>query len=127
MKRKAILLVLLLGYMTVSAHAQHSKVDVTYVGNAGYLINIGDKKILIDALFKGFAGNYELPQEVQLKLTNAQPPFDDVDLILVTHAHGDHIDLSMERQHMQQFLHLLNSWLMPLMIQLIVGLDLSPP
>ena len=36
--------------------------SITYVGNAGFLINIGDKKILIDALFKGFEGSYELPQ-----------------------------------------------------------------
>ncbi len=101
MKRKAIIIVLILGYITVSSYAQKEKVDVTYVGNAGFLINIGDKKILIDALFKGFEGNYELPQEIQEKLTIAQAPFDDVDLILVTHAHGDHIDLDMVRQHMQ--------------------------
>ena len=52
-------------------------------------------------MFKGFEGNYQLPQEVQDKLTFAQPPFDDVDLIIVTHAHGDHVDLEMVRQHMQ--------------------------
>ena len=84
-----------------SSYAQQDKVDVTYVGNAGFLINIGDKKILIDALFKGFEGNYEMPQEVQAKLTSAQAPFDDVDLILVTHAHGDHVDPDMVGQHLQ--------------------------
>ena len=101
MKRKAIIIVLILGYITASTYGQKDKVDVTYVGNVGFLISIGDKKILIDALFKGFEGNYELPQEIQDKLTKAQPPFDDVDLILVTHAHGDHVDLDMVRQHMQ--------------------------
>jgi L-ascorbate metabolism protein UlaG (beta-lactamase superfamily) len=75
--------------------------SITYVGNAGFLISIGDKKILIDALFKGFEGSYKLPQEVQDKLTLAQAPFDDVDLILVTHAHSDHIDPVMVLQHMQ--------------------------
>ncbi len=84
-----------------SSYAQQEKVDVTYVGNAGFLINIGDKKILIDALFKGFEGSYEVPQEVQDKLMLAQAPFDDVDLILVTHTHGDHIDPDMVKQHMQ--------------------------
>ncbi len=76
-------------------------VSVTYVGNAGFLISIGDKKILIDALFKGFEGHYEIPEQIQKKLTLAQAPFNDVDLILVTHAHGDHVDLDMVRQHMQ--------------------------
>ncbi len=74
---------------------------ITYVGNAGFLIEIGDKKILIDALFKGFAGDYILPEEIQEKLTLAQAPFDDVDLVLVTHAHGDHISADMVQQHMK--------------------------
>ena len=78
-----------------------NKVSITYVGNAGFLINIGDKKILIDALFKGFAGAYELPQNIQEKLKLGEAPFDKVNLILVTHAHGDHIDLDMVRQHMK--------------------------
>ncbi len=77
------------------------EVQITYVGNSGFLINIGDKKILIDALFKGFRGQYNLPQKVQDKLTLAQAPFDDVDLILVTHAHGDHINPDMVRQHLK--------------------------
>jgi len=99
--KKAIILVLILSYIAVSSYAQQDKVEVTYIGNSGFMINIGDKKILIDALFKGFAGDYELPQEVQEKLTLAQAPFDNVDLILVTHAHGDHINPEMVNQHMQ--------------------------
>lgn len=75
-------------------------VSITYVGNAGFLIHIGDKKILIDALFKGAPGSYEIPQDIQQKLKLAQEPFDKVDLILVTHAHGDHVDMEMVRQHM---------------------------
>ena len=65
------------------------------------MIKTGDKKILIDALFTGFEGSYQLPQEVQEKLRLAQAPFDDVDLIIVTHAHGDHIDPDMVRQHLK--------------------------
>lgn len=101
MKRKAIIIFLLLSYFTVSSFAQQKKIDVTYVGNAGFLIEIGNKKILIDALFKGFEGDYNLPQDIQDKLTSAKAPFNDVDLILVTHAHGDHINPDMVRQHMQ--------------------------
>jgi L-ascorbate metabolism protein UlaG (beta-lactamase superfamily) len=101
MKCKAIVIFLLLSFLTFSSYAQQEKVDVTYVGNAGFLIEIGDKKILIDALFKGFEGDYEIPQEIQEKLTLAQAPFDDVDLILVTHAHGDHIDPAMLIEHMK--------------------------
>lgn len=101
MKRKTIIIFLLVSHITISAYAQQKQVDVTYIGNSGFLINIGDKKILIDALFKGFKGNYELPQEVQDKLTLAQAPFNNVDLILVTHAHGDHINPDMVREHLK--------------------------
>ncbi|MBT4400907.1 MAG: MBL fold metallo-hydrolase, partial [Bacteroidetes bacterium] len=101
MRRKAVIIFLFLSYISVSSYAQQKETEVTYVGNSGFLIKIGDKKILIDALFKGFAGSYELPQEVQDKLTLAQAPFDDVDLILVTHAHGDHVDPSMVTEHMK--------------------------
>jgi L-ascorbate metabolism protein UlaG (beta-lactamase superfamily) len=76
-------------------------VRVTFVGNAGFLIEIGGKKILIDAIFKGFENEYLLPQHVQDALVKARPPFNDVDLILVTHNHGDHFDAAMVRQHLK--------------------------
>lgn len=78
-----------------------SGVRVTFVGNAGFLIEIGGKKILIDAIFKGFEGDYLLPQDVQDALVNARPPFDNIDLILVTHNHGDHFVAPMVRQHLK--------------------------
>ncbi len=80
--------------------ASPSGVRVTFVGNAGFLIEIGGKKILIDAIFRGFEGDYLLPQDVQDALINARPPFNDVDLILVTHNHGDHFDAPMVRRHL---------------------------
>ncbi len=82
-----------------SAEAQ--SFQVTYVGNAGFLVQMGKKKILIDGCFRGFAGAYLLPQEIQDKLAKAQPPFDGIDLILATHAHGDHFDSELVRKHLQ--------------------------
>ena len=109
MKSNILISVILLSLFCLTGiQAQNTKeisdcsdAKITYVGNAGFLINIGDKKILIDALFKGFKGSYNLPQKVQDKLTLAQAPFDDVDLILVTHAHGDHVNPDMVRQHLK--------------------------
>ena len=76
-------------------------VRVTYVGNSGFLITVGDKKVLIDAMFEGFPPGYELPLAVQSSLVNAETPFDQVDLILATHDHADHFSAEMVRQHMQ--------------------------
>jgi L-ascorbate metabolism protein UlaG (beta-lactamase superfamily) len=71
------------------------EVTVTFLGNSGFFIEVGDKKVLIDAL------RSEMPTRVREQLTNAQPPFDDVDLILATHSHGDHFSSSLIRQYMQ--------------------------
>jgi L-ascorbate metabolism protein UlaG (beta-lactamase superfamily) len=83
------------------AAAPPSGVRVTFVGNAGFLIAVNGKKILIDAMFAGFPGGYALPRDIQDMLVNARPPFDDVDVVLVTHNHGDHFDAPMVRQYLK--------------------------
>lgn len=98
---KKVIFILINVVFIVSSFAQQKTTEVTYVGNSGYMIEIGDKKILIDAIFKGYPGSYELPQEIQDKLTNAQGPFDDVDFIIVTHAHSDHIEPEMVTEHLK--------------------------
>lgn len=70
-----------------------NQTTVTYVGNSGFLVTIGENKILIDGIFTGFAPEYIQPTEVQDLIANARPPFDNIDLILVTHAHDDHFNL----------------------------------
>jgi L-ascorbate metabolism protein UlaG (beta-lactamase superfamily) len=62
--------------------APDNNVRVTYVGNAGFLVTVGQRKILIDPM----------PEESKDALENARPPFNDVDLILITHNHGDHFN-----------------------------------
>jgi L-ascorbate metabolism protein UlaG (beta-lactamase superfamily) len=80
--------------------ASSNGVQVMYVGNAGFLITVSDKKVLIDALFDGFADRYTLPQDVLDLLRSAQPPFDGIDLILATHDHDDHFSAGIVREHM---------------------------
>jgi L-ascorbate metabolism protein UlaG (beta-lactamase superfamily) len=70
-----------------------NQTTVTFVGNSGFLVTIGEYKILIDGIFTGFASEYIQPTEIQELIANAQPPFDNIDLILVTHAHDDHFNI----------------------------------
>jgi L-ascorbate metabolism protein UlaG (beta-lactamase superfamily) len=74
-----------------------AQVEVTYIGNAGFMITVGDKKILIDALFEGAP----IPSDVAELLELAQPPFDDVDLILASHIHYDHFNAEMVFSHLE--------------------------
>jgi L-ascorbate metabolism protein UlaG (beta-lactamase superfamily) len=71
--------------------------EVTYIGNAGFMITIGDNKILIDALYVGNPISSELAE----LLETARPPFDDVDLILATHIHDDHFNAETVVSHLQ--------------------------
>jgi len=84
----------------ITATGDSGEVSVTYIGNAGFLVTAGDKKILIDAIFKGYKGFYELPENIREKIKLGQPPFDDVDLLLVTHNHGDHYDAGLVREYL---------------------------
>jgi L-ascorbate metabolism protein UlaG (beta-lactamase superfamily)/putative hemolysin len=99
------------GYMTAGETEEISDLNdinshgvrVTNIGNSnsGFMITTSHKKILIDALFRGIKGVYTLPEDTQNLLGLAQSPFDNVDLILVTHSHRDHFDSSLVRQHLQ--------------------------
>lgn len=74
-----------------------AQAEITYIGNAGFMINIADKRILIDALVEEPA----LPGNVAEPLLAAAPPFDDVDLILATHSHFDHFSAEKVRSHLE--------------------------
>ena len=71
-------------------------VRVTHVFNTGYLITIGDKRILIDALYLGH------PEGILKPVVYAQPPFDGVDLILATHEHRDHFSAELVARYMRE-------------------------
>lgn len=62
-----------------------STVSVTFVGNAGYIIDDGTTRIAIDALL-----SYGIGADVQQRMMQGEQPFVSIDLILVTHAHADH-------------------------------------
>lgn len=72
--------------------------SITYIGNAGFLIWTGDKKILVDAVFDGRSPAYTLPVAVKEAVVSGQAPFDNIDLVLVTHSHGDHFSAAPVRR-----------------------------
>jgi L-ascorbate metabolism protein UlaG (beta-lactamase superfamily) len=86
--------VLCIGLYAGSALAADTHPDnlrVTYIGNAGYLLESGGRKVLIDGLVADYHSQYvELSAATQHQLESAQSPFDEVDLVLATHFHHDH-------------------------------------
>jgi L-ascorbate metabolism protein UlaG (beta-lactamase superfamily) len=74
----------------------NDSISVTYIANCGYLIEIDDQKIIIDGLFKLGHNRYPVPDtNTQKLLVSDQYPFDNIDLILISHIHEDHFDNEM--------------------------------
>ena len=69
---------------------QPGTVEVTYIANEGVLIATGDTKVLIDGLHREYRNYPSLPEPYREQIETARPPFDGVDLILVSHQHLDH-------------------------------------
>ena len=75
--------------------APESTIEVVFLANEGVLVAAGNNKVLIDALFDNPNPNYAAPPKEMLEGMEAgRAPFDDVDLVLVTHNHPDHFSPS---------------------------------
>lgn len=77
-------------------------IDVTYIANCGFLIEMSSKKILIDALFNEGFDYYTTPDSSTLeKMTLGEYPFNNIELVFVTHKHADHFDAGLVLDFMQ--------------------------
>jgi L-ascorbate metabolism protein UlaG (beta-lactamase superfamily) len=66
---------------------------ITYIANEGFLLSTANKKVLVDALFTDGYGFFKVPSKgITDSIVNAMPPFENIDLYLLTHYHNDHLD-----------------------------------
>ncbi len=66
-------------------------VSVRYVANAGVLVSVAGRHVLIDApIREGIRPYLTNSADEQQKLERALPPYDAIDAILITHWHEDH-------------------------------------
>ncbi|MFQ5510858.1 MAG: MBL fold metallo-hydrolase [Candidatus Krumholzibacteriia bacterium] len=78
-----------------------AEVHITYVGNEGFLVASGGRKVLVDALYREGVEGYAVPgEDSRYKLERAKRPFDKVDLVLTTHHHADHFDAAAVGTHL---------------------------
>jgi L-ascorbate metabolism protein UlaG (beta-lactamase superfamily) len=72
-------------------NAQKGALEVTYVGNEGFLVSMGGTKVLVDALPR--SRYYVNPSDSLITaMMKGVPPFDAIDYFLVTHDHPDHFN-----------------------------------
>jgi L-ascorbate metabolism protein UlaG (beta-lactamase superfamily) len=87
---------------TDAATNQSGTVEITYIANEGVLIAADGKQVLIDGLHREYQPAYAfLPSAEREKIETAKPPFDRLDLILVSHLHLDHFHSESVGLHLQ--------------------------
>ena len=69
----------------LNSYAFEGDLTITLVGNAGFILSIGETRLGIDAIF-----TYQIPGDTRARMAQAQEPF-NLDVILVTHDHSDHV------------------------------------
>lgn len=76
--------------------------QVTYIANQGVLLAAGDTQVLIDGLHRPYRPIYpSLPEREREEIETARPPFDGIDLILVSHVHRDHFHPEAVARHLR--------------------------
>ena len=76
---------------TTASPPANATVEITYIANEGVLISSAGKQVLIDGLHREYERAYAfLPPPHREKIETAKAPFDQIDLLLVSHRHLDH-------------------------------------
>jgi len=96
MKKKLILIIsIFIGFNIGTLYSEDS-ITITYIANCGYMVEVDAHKIIIDGLFKRGHNHYPTPDTTTQKLLVSNLyPFNDIELILVSHTHEDHFDNEM--------------------------------
>lgn len=92
MRKKYSILILLVLALISCAPKEKAKIKITYFAQSGVFIQADTTKIFVDAVFEGDPRwVYPSPSEELLdSIEMAIPPYDNITLFLVTHAHIDH-------------------------------------
>jgi len=75
--------------------ANPNVLEITYIANEGFLIQQGDQKICIDALVENPWGYMQTGDRVYEKMKKGESPFDEVDILIGSHNHLDHLTMPM--------------------------------
>jgi len=93
------MLALLFALATLAPAAPPDGVEVTYLANAGVLLTDGQRGALLDGCVREpYSGYDAVPDGVWADLLAGTPPFERLDVVLVSHAHRDHFQVDAARE-----------------------------
>lgn len=91
---KLLLLVIIIALCGFTFHGKELK--VTYLANCGFLYENSRSKVLIDPFGTEFGNFFYLPSEAtKNNIVHGKIPFNRIDLLLITHIHGDHFNVKL--------------------------------
>lgn len=80
-----------LGTCSASHPPDSEEGTATYLANEAVMITVGDTKLLFDPIYDNVYGSFmQIPDDMRAAMIAGDAPFDDIDAVFVTHAHGDH-------------------------------------
>ena len=86
-----LLAVVLLCSLNVPLVAHERANTATYLGNEAVLVTGTNSKVLFDPFFHQNFGQYQLvPEQIRVAIMQGTAPYDNIDAIVISHAHGDH-------------------------------------
>lgn len=75
---------------------QENEIKATYLANCGFLYENDKSKILIDPFGTEYGKFFYLPSEkTKWNIIKGNAPFNKIDLLLITHIHGDHFNAKL--------------------------------
>lgn len=82
-----------------AAPQAQDEVCVTYLGNEGFLLQKGERRIMFDGLHTSFDAEYQAPSaETAADIIGQESPFDGPLILFISHHHRDHFDPALVRQ-----------------------------
>ena len=98
-----LLISLAFGHAAAQGFQHADSLRITYIANYGALLQAGDKRVLIDGLFRqGVEGYARVPKVLLRDLEKNRGPFAGADVLLVSHPHADHFDASSVAAHLRK-------------------------
>ena len=102
LKRLSILL--LFSSITTYSNAHQRSATATYLGNEAILVTSDGGKVLFDPFFHSSFGVYQLvPEDIRLAIMRGTQPYNNIDVIVISHAHGDHFSPGDVLSYLQAF------------------------
>ncbi|MDT0629404.1 MBL fold metallo-hydrolase [Alteromonas sp. W364] len=74
-----------------------------YLANEGIMVEAGEYKVLFDPFFHNDYGTYQLvPEKILAAIMANEAPYNDIDIVFVSHAHGDHFNADDMLAYLQE-------------------------